>query len=212
MMSDFSWLPGWALGCLAVVAALFALALLCMPFAVFGTKPRLQELEFQIAELRAELRALNLRLAVSTRPEGASADLGEQGVTASVARIDPMSETRVVQPLTARPDEDYLMPAQSLRSDLPSYEDGPGQDDPDTLPRRSRVSAPAGRERSAGTPERNWSRAPWEQGTQRPDVSLWATVRAGGLRVGQQGMKTLTSLALNPSCAGLPEGNGDIQG
>jgi len=164
MMSDFSWLPGWAFGCLAVVAALFALALLCMPFAVFGTKPRLQELEFQIAELRAELRALNMRLAVSTRPESVTADPGERGVTASVARMDPMSETRVVQSLTARPDEDYLMPAQSLRPDLPSYEDGPGEDDPDTLPRRGRVSTSVERNGGSSASGRIWSRAPWEQG------------------------------------------------
>ena len=162
MMSDFSWLPGWAFGCLVVVAALFGLALLCMPFAVFGTKPRLQDLEFQIAEMRAELRALNLRLAVSTRPDTLSVEPVAQTVAASQERM-------------ARIDEDYLMPARTLRPDLPSYEDGPGQSgsgqgvmgrgDPETLPRRGfkAASAPV-REDLSSASERVWSRAPWEQG------------------------------------------------
>ncbi|GBR30771.1 hypothetical protein [Gluconobacter kondonii] len=162
MMSDFSWLPGWAFGCLVVVAAFFVLALLCMPFAVFGTKPRLQDLEFQIAEMRAELRALNLRLAVSSRPDSPSAEPIAQAVTASQERM-----TRI--------DEDYLMPARTLRPDLPSYEDGPGQSgsgqgvmgrgDPETLPRRGfkAESAPV-REDLSSASERVWSRAPWEQG------------------------------------------------
>ncbi|MBS1027823.1 hypothetical protein [Gluconobacter albidus] len=155
MMSDFSWLPGWAFGCLVVVAALFGLALLCMPFAVFGTKPRLQDLEFQIAEMRAELRALNLRLAVSTRPDGPSAVPGGQTVMAPQERMAQM-------------DEDYLMPARTLRPDLPSYEDGPGQiaagrGDPETLPRRNLNAASAtGRDDLSGASERVWSRAPWE--------------------------------------------------
>ncbi|WP_225197870.1 hypothetical protein [Gluconobacter oxydans] len=152
MMSDFSWLPGWAFGCLVVVAALFALALLCMPFAVFGTKPRLQELEFQIAELRAELRALNMRLAVSTRPDSLPA-----GQTAAAA------EPRTVHSGPTLPDEDYLMPARSLRSDLPSYEDGPGVGDPETLPRRGPSSQSALREEMSDVSERAWVRAPWEK-------------------------------------------------
>ncbi|MBS1101815.1 hypothetical protein JK202_02100 [Gluconobacter sp. Dm-62] len=166
MMSDFSWLPGWAFGCLAVVAALFAMALLCMPFAVFGTKPRLQDLEFQIAELRAELRALNMRLAVSTRSENVVGDRGGQVASAAQKRTDPVSETRVVQPLMTQADEDYLMPARALRPDLPSYEDGPGQGDPETLPRRGSASVSGGaRTEMPSASERAWARAPWEQDT-----------------------------------------------
>lgn len=163
MMSDFSWLPGWAFGCLAVVAALFALALLCMPFAVFGTKPRLQDLEFQIAEMRAELRALNLRLAVSTRPDSLTDDLDRQAIGPSQTRRDSVSETRVVEPVISRPDEDYLMPARTLRSDLPSYEDSPESGDPETLPRRGQKPGPVVRSELSDTSERAWSRAPWEQ-------------------------------------------------
>ena len=155
MMSDFSWLPGWAFGCLVVVSALFALALLCMPFAVFGTKPRLQELEFQIAELRAELRALNMRLAVSTRPDSLPAGPDRQ----TVAAVEP----RTVHSAPTLPDEDYLMPVRSLRSDLPSYEDGPEVGDPETLPRRGQSSPSALREEMSDVSERAWVRAPWEK-------------------------------------------------
>lgn len=160
MMSDFSWLPGWAFGCLAVVAALFALALLCMPFAVFGTKPRLQDLEFQIAEMRAELRALNLRLAVSTRPDSLPA--------ASDRQVVAEPETRLPHPQTTLPDEEYLMPVRGLRPDLPSYEDGPGLRDPETLPRRGQPSEYTVREEGADRSERAWTRAPWEQDLPSP--------------------------------------------
>lgn len=163
MMSDFSWLPGWALGCLAVVAALFALALLCMPFAVFGTKPRLQDLEFQIAEMRAELRTLSLRLVVSNRPDSAPVSLDGPGVAGPVSRSDPLSGARAMRPSSVHTDEDYLIPPQTLRSDLPSYEDGPGDSDPDSLPRRRNAPPVTGRRDMSGSAERNWSRAPWEQ-------------------------------------------------
>lgn len=157
MMSDFSWLPGWAFGCLVVVAALFALALLCMPFAVFGTKPRLQDLEFQIAEMRAELRALNLRLAVSIRPDSLDVASGRQNAA------EP--EVRLPHPQTTLPDEEYLMPVRGLRSDFPSYEDGPGLRNPETLPRRGQPSEYMMKEEDSDRSERAWTRAPWEQDT-----------------------------------------------
>ncbi|MBS1086328.1 hypothetical protein [Gluconobacter sphaericus] len=156
MMSDFSWLPGWAFGCLVVVSALFVLALLCMPFAVFGTKPRLQELEFQIAELRAELRALNMRLAVSTRPDSLSAGSDRQDLAAV--------ESRAVYSAPTLPDEDYFMPAHGLRSDLPSYEDSPEVGGDEALPRRGPFSQSALREGISDVSERAWARAPWEKG------------------------------------------------
>jgi hypothetical protein len=49
-------LPSWTGLILALLLGLLALAFLGMPFAVYGVKSRLEALELQVAELRAELR------------------------------------------------------------------------------------------------------------------------------------------------------------
>ena len=49
-------LPGWTGLILALLLGLLVLAFLGMPFAVYGVKSRLEALELQLAELRAELR------------------------------------------------------------------------------------------------------------------------------------------------------------
>lgn len=55
------WVPSWVQLVLLILGSLFALAFLAMPFAVFGTKARLEAIEAQLDELRAELRALAVR-------------------------------------------------------------------------------------------------------------------------------------------------------
>jgi hypothetical protein len=52
----FPGLPSWTGLMLALLLGLLALAFLGMPFAVYGVKSRLEALEVQMAELRAELR------------------------------------------------------------------------------------------------------------------------------------------------------------
>jgi hypothetical protein len=49
-------LPSWTGLILALLLGLLVLAFLGMPFAVYGVKSRLEALEMQVAELRAELR------------------------------------------------------------------------------------------------------------------------------------------------------------
>jgi hypothetical protein len=49
-------LPSWTGLILALLFGLLALAFLGMPFAVYGVKSRLEALELQVAELRAQLR------------------------------------------------------------------------------------------------------------------------------------------------------------
>ena len=56
------WIPWWAQLALLVLALLFAVALLMMPFAVFGLKGRLDLLEAQLDDIHAELRMLAMRL------------------------------------------------------------------------------------------------------------------------------------------------------
>ena len=56
------WVPWWAQLALLALALLFALALLLMPFAVFGLKGRLDLLEAQLDDIHADLRMLAMRL------------------------------------------------------------------------------------------------------------------------------------------------------
>jgi len=64
MTSPFSlpdWVPPWVQLALLILASLFGLAFLAMPFSVFGIKSRLDALEAHLDELHAELRALTPR-------------------------------------------------------------------------------------------------------------------------------------------------------
>ncbi len=56
------WIPWWAQLGLFVLALLFAVAFLMMPFAVFGLKGRLDLLEAQLDDMHSDLRMLATRL------------------------------------------------------------------------------------------------------------------------------------------------------
>ena len=56
------WIPWWGQLSIIVVAILFCLAFLLMPFAVFGTRGRLDALEAQLDDIHAEIRMLAMRL------------------------------------------------------------------------------------------------------------------------------------------------------
>ena len=56
------WVPWWAQLALLALGLLFAIALLMMPFAVFGLKGRLDLLEAQLDDIHADLRMLAMRL------------------------------------------------------------------------------------------------------------------------------------------------------
>jgi hypothetical protein len=62
------WAPWWVTLSLLVVAALFGLAFLAMPFSVLGIKPRLEAIEIRLDEIQGEIRSLTLRLP-EFRPE-----------------------------------------------------------------------------------------------------------------------------------------------
>lgn len=93
------WMPLWAQLLVIAVVIVFGLAFLMMPFAVFGVKGRLGELELQIQEMQAELRGLSMRLAAgaghSARPvqeESLSRPAAPEGVL--VEEIRPPEPVR----------------------------------------------------------------------------------------------------------------------
>ncbi len=63
------WAPPWAGFVLLVIAGLFALAFLIMPFSVFGLKGRLEAVEARLDEIQGEIRSLVLRLPEPSRTE-----------------------------------------------------------------------------------------------------------------------------------------------
>jgi hypothetical protein len=57
-----SWMPEWLGLILLLVGLLYALAMLAMPFSVFGVKSRLEAIEEQLDQVQEELRILTMRL------------------------------------------------------------------------------------------------------------------------------------------------------
>jgi hypothetical protein len=70
--------PPWAQLLVLIVGIMLALALLMMPFSVFGLKSRLEGVEARLDEIQGEIRALALRL-----PETPRRGSGEEARTAS---------------------------------------------------------------------------------------------------------------------------------
>lgn len=62
------WVPWWVQSVVVIVAILFGLALLLMPFSVFGTKSRLELLEARLDDIQQDIRALAMRLPERGRP------------------------------------------------------------------------------------------------------------------------------------------------
>jgi hypothetical protein len=62
------WIPWWVPTILLVLALLWLLAFLLVPFSVIGLKSRMDGLEARLDEIQAEIRRLTLRLPDPVRP------------------------------------------------------------------------------------------------------------------------------------------------
>jgi hypothetical protein len=80
-------LPEWTGLVALLVLLLLALCLVVMPFSVFGVKGRLDNIEAQLDEIRAELRVFGARMPEARRPDWR----GDAGIDLpiSAARPDP---------------------------------------------------------------------------------------------------------------------------
>lgn len=61
------WLPWWVPVLLLIPVLIYLVALLLMPFSVFGLKGRLDLIDARLDEIQGEIRALSLRLPESGR-------------------------------------------------------------------------------------------------------------------------------------------------
>lgn len=77
-------LPSWVALIILLAIAVSVLAFLAMPYSVFGVKSRLEAIEAELADLRAELRALLRQPAATARPPT------EDGYVAPPARAEPV--------------------------------------------------------------------------------------------------------------------------
>ncbi|NHN87262.1 hypothetical protein [Acetobacter conturbans] len=60
------WLPLWAQFLILGIGLVILVAFLLMPFAVYGVKGRLSEIELQLEDVRADLRVITMRLGALT--------------------------------------------------------------------------------------------------------------------------------------------------
>jgi len=95
-------LPAWVALVLLAAIAVSILAFLAMPFAVFGVKSRLEAIEAELADLRADLRALVLDAPGSARPR-AAVEVDYVAPPARVAPRAPEPEPRMAPPVPPPP-------------------------------------------------------------------------------------------------------------
>ncbi|MCP1215931.1 hypothetical protein NKW53_07635 [Acetobacter orientalis] len=109
------WMPLWAQLLLMAVVIVFGLGFLMMPFAVFGVKGRLAELELEIQELHADVRAISMRLASAQGVETGrlSRDMFDRAEDEPAARA-VVEEIRPPEP-QAKPAPKVLTPLRAPR-------------------------------------------------------------------------------------------------
>lgn len=99
------WMPLWAQLVLLAVLIVFGLGFLMMPFAVFGVKGRLAELELLVQELHADVRAISVRLASAQGVEtgSLSRDMFDRPVARSQAVVEEIRPPAPVPAPSAPP-------------------------------------------------------------------------------------------------------------
>jgi hypothetical protein len=83
------WMPWWLQLITVVVAILFGLAFLFMPFSVFGVKSRLEAVEARLDEIQGEIRSLALRLPEPGRGAGLDDDAASRVTEGARGRSEP---------------------------------------------------------------------------------------------------------------------------
>ncbi|NVN44248.1 hypothetical protein HW537_10075 [Asaia siamensis] len=95
-------LPLWMQFLAGFILLGLGLMFILMPFSIFGVKPRLEEVELQLNEVRAELRIIAMRLAQGGSETGPSGEPVYTPPRRSSAPIEPAAP--VVTPVSRAPE------------------------------------------------------------------------------------------------------------
>lgn len=136
------WLPPWFTTVLLIIAVLYGLAFLFMPFSVIGVKSRLETIEAELEAIHTELRSLTLRLPENP-PRGAEA-------FATYVAPEPLTPHPAPRPVPSTPP---IPPREP-----PAYRPAP---EPGLRAGGFRPSAPASREEERSTSRRAEPRLEW---------------------------------------------------
>ena len=128
------WLPWWASLVLVVLALLWGLAFLMVPFSVIGVKARLDGLEARLDEIQEEIRTLALRLPEAS---GGGMAFDEGYVPPGIAPPPPVRRTPTLRPPIPPPAPDYRAGREAPpRLSAPSPPRRPERAEPRLDPRR----------------------------------------------------------------------------
>lgn len=156
-----SWVPWWGQLSILVIAILFGLAFLMMPFAVFGLKGRLDFLEAQLDDIHAELRMLATRLPdADRRPARPAEPIVQEIVSAPLPPLPLRTRTATPpKPFATTPSEPAPAPRRARAADDWSAREPSPYDDEDA-PRRTlrapREPEPRPVERNRSEPTLRW--------------------------------------------------------
>lgn len=157
MTSALLALPLWMQFLTGFILLGLGLMFILMPFSIFGVKPRLEEVELQLNEVRAELRIIAMRLAQGAGETGPSGEPiyapPRRSAPASVeATVRPVEPVRTAEPMpwsTQAARQTSARPSsveESARHD-PSMRPSTDGRDPVVEERRERpASSPAARD------------------------------------------------------------------
>ena len=141
------WVPWWVPLGLLLIASLYGLVFLFMPFSVIGVKTRLEAIDVRLDEIQHEIRTLSLRL-----PEAGGANQAEfDDFYSHPPQSYPAAAPRSADPVITRPP---IPPAvHDMYDDLP--EDRPP---PPPHTRPIRRGEPPPRQEPRAEPRLNWPR------------------------------------------------------
>lgn len=142
------WVPWWGQLVILVIAILFAIAFLMMPFAVFGLKGRLDFLEAQLDDIHAELRMLGMRLPDADRAVARSS----APVVQELAPPPGPAASRPPRPSSQSRPPDPASPGRGSR-ELDDWSREPSVPDEEDMPRRPLRARPPVRDADRGRPE-----------------------------------------------------------
>ena len=142
------WMPWWAPTIVLVLALLWLLAFLIVPFSVIGVKSRLDGLEARLDEIQAEIRTLTLRLP----------DAGHAVEFNDLYAAPPFAEPEPSPPRRPHPFSRPPIPPAAHQLDEPEHPLAAPAPPPGGVGRGNRPEGPRARREGRSEPRLDWPR------------------------------------------------------